>query len=74
MVALALQLEDAITKAEKAVSILRPDALPLVDLGARWRRLPATEKQLDRLKRAHLHFPPQISRGQASHLIAMLSR
>jgi uncharacterized glyoxalase superfamily metalloenzyme YdcJ len=38
-----------------------------------WRRQPATEKQLERLKRAHLQVPPRISRGQASHLIAMLS-
>jgi superfamily II DNA or RNA helicase len=68
------QLEEAIIKSENAVSLLRPDALPLVDLSAAWRRLPATEKQLERLSRARLHIPPQISRGQASHLIAMLPR
>jgi ATP-dependent helicase IRC3 len=68
------ELKDAIIKAENRVCTLRPDAIPLVDLGAGWRRRPATEKQLERLNRTHLHLPPRISRGQASHLIAMLSR
>ena len=68
------QLASAILKAEDYVRRVRPDALDLVDLQAAWRSRPATEKQLERLKRAHLQIPPQLSRGQASHLIAMLPR
>jgi superfamily II DNA or RNA helicase len=66
------QLAGAIQKAENYVRRMRPNALDLVDLQAAWRRRPASEKQLERLKRAHLQVPPRISRGQASHLIAML--
>jgi len=65
-------LETAIAKADNFIRQTRPHALGLADLQARWRRQPATEKQLERLRRAHLQVPPQISRGQASHLIAML--
>ncbi len=72
IVATERQLATAIAKAENCVRKTRPRALDLVDLQASWRRRPATEKQLERLKRAHLSPPPQISRGQASHLIAML--
>jgi superfamily II DNA or RNA helicase len=68
------QLAAAIAKAEGYVRQTRPRALDLVDLGAGWRRRPATEKQLERLKQARLSHPPRISRGQASHLIAMLPR
>ncbi|MBN1568828.1 MAG: DEAD/DEAH box helicase [Acidobacteria bacterium] len=68
----APRLETAIAKADSFIRQTRPLALGLADLQARWRRQPVTEKQLERLKRAHLKVPPQISRGQASHLIAML--
>jgi hypothetical protein len=66
-------LETTIAKADDFVRQTRPSSLGLADLQARWRRQPATEKQLERLNRAHLQVPPRISRGQASHLIAMLS-
>jgi len=72
IVAAERRLDLAIRKAEQYVRQKRPGALDLVDLRASWRRLPATEKQIGRLKRAHLVPPPRISRGQASHLIAML--
>ena len=72
IVATERQLAAAIAKAEDYVRQTRPHALDLVDLQASWRRRPATEKQLERLKRAHLTPPPRISRGQASHLIAMM--
>jgi hypothetical protein len=68
------RLAAAIAKAENFVRNGRPRALELVDLRASWRRLPASEKQLEWLRRAHLNPPPRISRGQASHLIAMLPR
>lgn len=74
IVAAEHRLAVAIAKAEDYVRHTRPRALDLVDLRASWRRRPATEKQLEWLKRAHLNVPPQISRGQASHLIAMLPR
>ena len=72
IVATERQLAAAIATAEDYVRHTRPRALDLVDLRASWRHRPATEKQLERLKRAHLSPPPQISRSQASHLIAML--
>ena len=68
------QFEAAIAKAEEYIGRTRPDAIELVDLYASWRRRPATEKQLERIRRAHLNPPDRISRGQASHLIAMLPR
>jgi superfamily II DNA or RNA helicase len=68
----APHLETAIAKADDFIRQTRPRSLSLADLQARWRRQPATEKQLERLRRAHLQVPPQISRGQASHLIAMM--
>jgi superfamily II DNA or RNA helicase len=67
-------LEDAIAEAEEYIERTRPHALELVDLNASWRWRPATEKQLERIRRAHLTPPRYISRGQASHLIAMLPR
>jgi hypothetical protein len=67
------RLETAIAKADDFIRQTRPRSLGLADLQARWRRQPATEKQLERLGQAHLQVPPEISRGQASHLIAMLS-
>jgi len=74
LVATEIQLTGAIAKAETYIRTTCPRALELVDLRAPWRRRPATEKQLERLSRAHVIPPPQISRGQASHLIAMLTR
>jgi superfamily II DNA or RNA helicase len=68
------RLESAIGRADRCVSLDRPQSLGLADLRAGWRRQPATDKQLEYLKRAHLQVPPGISRGQASHLIAMLPR
>ncbi len=68
------RLEDAIIEAEDYIGRARPDSIRLVDLQASWRRQPASEKQLEWIRRAHLNPPPGISRGQASHLIAMLPR
>jgi hypothetical protein len=73
VIASAHQLETVIGEADHFIRQTRPRALGLADLQARWRRQPATEKQLERLKRVHLQVPPRISSGQASHLIAMLS-
>jgi hypothetical protein len=72
MIVSAPLLKIAIAKADDFIRQSRPHSLGLADLQARWRRQPATVKQLERLKRVHLQVPPRISRGQASHLIAML--
>jgi superfamily II DNA or RNA helicase len=66
-------LETAISKADDFIRRSRPHSMGLADLRARWRRQPATERQLERLRRGHLQVSARISRGQASHLIAMLS-
>ncbi len=74
IVAAESRLENAISRAEDFIRQTRRHALRLVDLGASWRWQPATEKQIERIRHAHLIPAPGISRGQASHLIAMLSR
>lgn len=65
-------LEEVITAAEHFVRRNRPGCLKLVESYARWRDQPATDKQLTRIREARLSVPGQITRGQASHLLAML--
>ena len=49
------------------------DLLPLVNLFSRWRNQPATKKQLNILRTKRIDVPKGITKGQASHLIGMLS-
>ena len=67
-------LHDAVSFAEIWVSARRPEALPLVDSEARWRRSPASTKQLALAARRGIEAPPEMTKGQASHLIAMLAK
>jgi len=64
---------EAIRRAEGWVAVHRKDSLGLVLLGARWRREPASEKQLKLLDAREIDPPRGLTKGQASHLIAMLS-
>jgi hypothetical protein len=66
-------LDKVMSRAETCVQQSHADTLQLVDLHARWRQQPATEKQLQLIRNARLSVPEHITRGQASHLIAMLS-
>jgi ATP-dependent helicase IRC3 len=65
-------LEAAVQKAERFVRGARAQSLRLVDPHARWRRQRATDKQFQRIRDANLVVPDGITRGQASHLLAMM--
>jgi ATP-dependent helicase IRC3 len=67
------ELLSAISKAEEYVARRFSDLLPLVRLDTHWRRAPATEKQLNVLRSRKIEVPKSITKGQASHLIGMLS-
>ncbi|MHC5055569.1 MAG: DEAD/DEAH box helicase [Planctomycetota bacterium] len=66
--------ERAVRKAEAWVATHRKGSLGLVILGTRWRGERASPKQLSLLKSRGLQVPRGITKGQASHLIAMLSK
>lgn len=52
-------------------SYVPQEASLLVDSRARWRKEPATDKQLALLRRWHVQFPPGLSKGQAAAMITM---
>jgi len=66
-------LQKAIAEAEAHVTERHPDLLKLVSRDTRWRRDPATEKQITFLRRKRINVPKGLTKGQASHLISMLS-
>ena len=66
-------LPHAIHSAEQLIRNRFTDLIPLVSLYSRWRNQPATEKQLNILRGRNLDVPKRITKGQASHLIGMLS-
>jgi superfamily II DNA or RNA helicase len=63
----------AIAGAEGYVAERFNDLIPLVKRNTRWRREPATEKQTALLKKKKINVPEKLTKGQASHLISMLS-
>ena len=70
----AKEVPGAIRQAEAWVEAKRKDSLGLVLLNTKWRREPASERQIELLKRKKIKVPRGITKGQASHLIAMLSK
>jgi len=66
-------LRDAIGRAESHVAKRHPDLLKLVSRDYTWRRDPATAKQIALLKKKHIGVPKGLTKGQASHLVGMLS-
>jgi superfamily II DNA or RNA helicase len=66
-------LNSAIKAAERFVRKNFSDLLVLVKLDTLWRRQSATEKQLKILKSKKIDVPKGLTKGQASHLIGMLS-
>lgn len=66
-------LRSAVLKAESLVRGQYRDLLPLVERDTQWRREPATEKQVHVLLSRKLGVPKGLTKGQASHLIGMLS-
>lgn len=69
------KLPDAFQSAESFVRKKRPEVLKLVGRNMKWRHEPATEKQVESLKRMRIPLKPNLTRGEASMLIsAALSR
>ncbi len=66
-------LPSAIYEAENFIKNEYNDLIPLLSLYSKWRNQPATEKQLAILLSRNLDVPKGITKGQASHLIGMLS-
>ncbi len=66
-------LPSAILEAERFVKRHFSDSIALVRLNTRWRTEPATEKQVGVLRRRNIDVPKGLTKGQASHLIGMLS-
>jgi hypothetical protein len=48
------------------------ESVGLVARNTRWRRLPASDKQLSVLRSKKIKVPENLTKGQASHLISML--
>jgi hypothetical protein len=66
-------LPAALMKAESLVKERFHDQLRLVDRSSGWRNMPASEKQLKVLRDRKIDVPEGLTKGQASHLIGMLS-
>ena len=67
-----LDLEGAITEAERYVRKNIADSVGLVMRNTVWRKQPATEKQTTLFRAKKLDVPKDLTKGQASHLIGML--
>lgn len=63
-------LQELIAVADQWVWKHRKERMPLVDLGASWRDLPPTEKQLAQVRRMQAPVPRGLNRGQASWIIS----
>ena len=68
-----LDLESAIIEAERYVRKNAADSVGLVKRDITWRKQPATDKQVYLLRAKRLDVPEDLTKGQASHLIGMLS-
>ena len=67
-------LISAIKGAEEVVKKYFKDSMGLVRLNSRWRHEPATLKQINLLEARKIQVPKGLTKGQASHLIGMLSQ
>jgi hypothetical protein len=63
----------AIREADAHVRENLPECVGLVTRNTRWRRDPATKKQIKILRAKKLDVPKGLTKGQASHLISMLT-
>lgn len=63
----------AIMEADAHVRENLPECVALVTRHTRWRRDPATKKQIKILRAKKLDVPKGLTKGQASHLISMLT-
>ena len=65
-------VRSAITLAEAHITDHLSESVGLVARNTRWRRAPASEKQLKVLGSRKIRAPKGLTKGQASHLISML--
>jgi hypothetical protein len=70
----APRLAEAIYRADAFVERTRSEVVKIVDLSARWRDRAPTDAQLQLLRQKNVPVPPGLTRGQASWMIALLSR
>jgi superfamily II DNA or RNA helicase len=66
-------VRSAIKMAEAHVTNNLPESVGLVARHTRWRRAPASQKQLKVLRNRKIEVPEGLTKGQASHLIGMLT-
>ncbi len=64
----------AVRLADAAVATIYPDAIPLLRHDAHWRHREPTDKQLAALRARGLPTPEQLTRGQASWMLAYTQR
>ncbi len=65
-------LATALATAEAFVVEHRSDIVNMIDRNSRWRKSPASTKQVEWLRRKGIAIPPNLTKGQASHLVGML--
>jgi len=73
LIARGKDLPSAIKMSEDYVTRHLSGSVGLVARNTKWRRLPASEKQLNVLSSKKIKVPKNLTKGQASHLISMLS-
>ena len=73
LVGQANNVREAIGQAEFFIKNEKPEVLPLIKLSSNWRKAPATEKQLKLIRRWNIQVPEDITKGQASYVIFMLT-
>ncbi len=66
-------IEETILQAETHVRENLPECVALVTRDTRWRYDPATKKQINVLRAKKLDVPKGLTKGQAGHLISMVS-
>ncbi len=66
------EVRRVIEAVEKMIEAERSEAVPLIDRRSKWRKSPASDKQLEMLRRRGLAIPDGLTKGQASHLISMI--
>ena len=73
LVGQANNVREAIEQAEFFIKNEKSEVLPLIKLSSNWRKAPATEKQLKLIRRWNIQVPEDITKGQASYVIFMLT-
>jgi superfamily II DNA or RNA helicase len=66
------ELACCLQAAEAFVGERHSDLVNLIDRHSRWRKLPASDKQKEVLRRRGIAIPSNLKKGEASHLIGMI--